>query len=491
MTTRNAVLVVHQPDDLGGLDTSQDPTVLPAGYLTVADNIEYLEARQRKKRLGTLIYNTSSSAGGGTGVLVSTAANVRALGDFWRYDGSSLTPTQHIINVTSASVFRSTGDGNFTALTASSSFGSNTSVITNITVAGGYAVISDGVSRPVYNDQSTALSVFTTGTPTFEFSRYHLRRMFYSGISTDPSAVYFTAAGNVLDSTGGDTGSLPINEGDGDRVIGLSEPFLGNNGSNSIYAFKGPNRGGVYEIGGNTSTAFTLSAKTFGAPALNHKSIITTDKDIFWMSQYGIHSLYTTVNYGNVEQGFISLPIQATFREVLKTGALSNVAGFWHPTRNLIGWLVTPNGGTQNWVLVYNYALSDPAPGGKKFWSIWKWSGFNVVSVGIVKTPSVYNNAGLPRPFYGGDDGRVYMGDQPTLNDMDGTVAYTATARTPTITRFNSNKGLAPETQEKVIDGVMTMFNAKGAYSANISITVDTRTQSTTISQSGGGDTLT
>ncbi len=491
MPAKNTVMLVHSPSDMGGLDTSQDPTILPPGFLTVADNIEYLEARQKKKRLGTLTYNTSSSSGGGTGVLVSSAANVRAIADFWRYDGTTLTPTQHIVNVASASVFRSTGDGNYITLTASSSFGSNTSVTTNITIAGGYAVISDGVSRPVYNDQSTALSVFTTGTPTFEASRYHLRRLFYCGVTSDPSGVYFTAAGNVLDSTGGDTGSLPINEGDGDRVIGLSEPFKGNTGLNSLYAFKGPNRGGVYEIGGNTSTSFTLSQKTQGAPALNHKSIITTDTDIFWMSQYGIHSLETTVNYGNVEQGFISLPIQKTFRDVLKTGALANAVGFWHPTRNIVGWLVTPAGGTQNWVLVYNYALSDPKPGGVKFWSIWKWSGFNAVSVTVIKTPALYANAGLPRLFIGGDDGRVYMGDQTTLSDMDGTVAYTATARTPTITRWPSQIGNVPETQEKVLAGVMTMFNAKGAYSANISVTVDTRVQSTTFSLSGGGDTLT
>ena len=91
-------------------------------------------------------------------------------------------------------------------------------------------------------------------------------------------------------------------------------------------------------------------------------------------------------------------------------------------------------------------------------------------------------------PFFGGDNGTVYAGDAKILGDAGD--AYTAEVRTPVISRFKTEGGTVPETQEKLFAGVVTFFNPKGNYTANLTLTVDQRNQSTTISLQGGGNTL-
>jgi hypothetical protein len=93
--------------------------------------------------------------------------------------------------------------------------------------------------------------------------------------------------------------------------------------------------------------------------------------------------------------------------------------------------------------------------------------------------------------FLGGEEtGLVYEGDQESaLNDAGS--AYTAKITTPTLTRFETAKGKIPETQEKGFVGIVTYFAPHGSVSANLSVTVDRRVQSTSISLTGGGATLT
>ena len=487
MPSRLTQFTVHPA--LGGLDISSDPSVLDPNFLVIADNIEYREGGQRKKRGGTLVYSTGSTESGTGTYMVSSSSNVRALADFWRY-GTSLTPTQNLLAVTGASVFRSTGDGLWTPITTASSFGSNTNTQTNITLAGDYAVISDGQSLPLAYDQTTVFS--TLSTKAFTKASYHLNRLFYTGYSSAPSEMTYTAAGNIFDSTGGDTGVVGIRQGDGDQIIGISEPFYG-----SLYIFKGPQFGSVHQFSGTTPATFATAQVAHGAPALNARAIISTPTDIYWMSNYGVHSLQTTVKFGNVEQAFLSLPIQKLWRDnLIKRGELADTWGFWNPTRSIVGWAVTPTGETsQHWLLVYNYALSDPKPGGKKFWSIWKITGYAIKSGTSILVPTglpiLQTHTGDPHLWFGGDNGQVYVGDiDNALGDAN--QAYTARIRTPTITRFRGASGHVdvPETSEKEFAGVVTYFVPKGPYSANLTVSIDRRQTVTTVPFTGGGAVL-
>ena len=484
MASKLTQFTVHPA--LGGLDISSDPSVLDPNFLTIADNIEYREGGQRKTRGGTLVYSTGSGVAGTGTYLVSSSSNVRAVADFWRY-GASLTPTQNLVAVAGASVFRSTGAGAWTPITSASSFGTNDNTNTNIVLAGDFAVISDGASVPLAYNQTTLFS--SLSTKAFTKATYHLNRLFYTGYSSSPSEATYTAAGNIFDSTGGDTGTFKIRDGDGDKIIGISEPFYG-----SLYIFKGPQFGSVHQFSGATPATIATAQVAHGAPALNARAIISTPTDIYWMSNYGVHSLQTTVKFGNVEQAFLSLPIQRLWRDnLIRRTDLVNTWGFWNPTRSIVGWAVTPTGSTsQAWLLIYNYALSDPKPGGKKFWSIWKLSGFAARSGTQVLIPSglpaLSGATGDPHLFYGSDKGQVYVADIDNILG-DAGQAYTTRIRTPIITRFRGASGHTdvPETSEKEIAGAVTYFVPKGTNSANLTVNIDGRQQGTTVPFTGGG----
>ena len=488
---------------LGGLDISSDPSVLDPNFLTASNNVEYLEGGQRRKRGGTAVYSTALSTGGGTNPLTSGTGKflpatsnpqpVRALADFWTY-GTTITPTQQLVAVSGNSIFGSTGDGLWTAITTTSSFGSTGSVNTTITLAGGFAVINDpaGATLPVAITSGLALKQFNssgmTSLPIYTAGSYHLNRLFTGGLSTAPSAVNFTAANNIFDSTGTDTGSFTVAIGDGDQVMGLSEPFYG-----SLYVWKGPQRGSVWQISGNTPSAFALAEVAHGAPLLNPKALVSTPTDIYWMSNYGVHSLQTTVKFGNVEQAFLSLPIQSLWRNrLIVRSALQNVWGGWAPDRNIVFWAVTPAGSTTaTYLLVYNYALSDPKPGGKKFWSIWILPN-GLASGTTILTPSAVDptHAGDPHMWFRETDGQVYIANQDASDSQfnDGGLPYTYTIRTPVITRYPAPGGASPETIEKQHVSVTTYFNPHTpSATAALTVTVDRRQQTYTVDLSGGG----
>jgi hypothetical protein len=497
MASKSQQFTLHPA--LGGLDVSSDPSILDPNFLTAANNVEYLEGGQRRKRGGTAVYSTNlpSSSGSSTGTNTFLPANsnpqpVRALADFWTY-GTTITPTQSILAVAGKSIFASTGSGSWTPISVTSSFGSTGSVNTTITLAGGYAVVNDpiGTELPVAVTSALALKAFnSTGMaslPIYTAATYHLNRLFTGGLSTAPSAVNYTAANNIFDSTGTDTGSFTVAIGDGDQVMGLSQPFYG-----SVYVWKGPQFGSVWQLSGNTPSVFALAEVAHGAPLLNPKALVSTPTDIYWLSNYGIHSLQTTVKFGNVDQAFLSLPIQRLWRDrIISRSDLSKAWGGWAPDRNIVFWAVTPSGSTNAvWLLVYNYALSDPKPGGKKFWSIWVFPN-GLTCGGTVLTPAAVDptHGGDPHMWFGESDGQVYIANQDASDSQfnDAGAAYTFTIQTPVISRYPAQTP-TPETAEKLNRTVTTYFNphTPGA-TAQLTVTVDRRQQTYTVDLTGGG----
>ena len=474
MASRNLIYTARPA--IGGLDITSDPTVLDPHYLVTADNITYLEGGQRKRRPGLLQYSASSSqAGTAANVIISTATAIRSIIDTWDYS-TTFVPVQRLAVAANRSVWRSTGDGLWTIVGTSTSFLSQ-AVIDGKPVTAmlgqNHVVYADGVSQPfAYNLGATTIVYPTTGKnfPLFESAVFHQTRMVMGGMAIsssdgyNPSTILVSGAGNIFDTTGTDTVLLPIDPGDGDRVIGMSQTFFRN-----LYIFKGPQYGSVHEISGNTTTAYQKNRITSGAPAVSHQGIITTPTDIYWISKYGIHSLQTTIKYGDVEQGFLSLPIQNLWRKRLITlSDLANAKGFWNPTRNIVGWTVTPANVTgvnaRSWVIVYNYALSDPSPGGRKFWSIWKISrstgaNFGLTSVALVLNPAGGSqgaaHAGEPQTYFGGSNGLVYQ-TYPFFDD-DG-APFATQITTPIITKFNTPQGMIPETSEKQFTGIVTYY---------------------------------
>ena len=437
-----------------GLVTSVPPHMIPPDALTTATNIEYDTGGIRKKRLGTARYNATAITGSTT---------VTALADFWRH-GATLAPTQDFVCASGTRTFKDDGDGVWDEINAA--WGTATNLNTNITIAQGFAVFSNGVDAPRTWDQTTEAAL--SGSPaTFSYAAYHLRRLFIAGISATPSQVNFSAAGAIATWTGVDTGNVIFDEDDGDRVIGLSKPFHG-----SLYVFKGPTFGGVHELAGLSPSTFNRTKIVHGAPCVNHRTIVTTPNDIYWVSRYGIHSLSLSRQLGgDTEEAYLSTPIQDVFR-AYDADDLGQAVGFWHPTRNVVGWAFTAAAGTTNTeMLLYNYVL--------KQWSRWVPSGFATASCMVALTPTTQ----VPRLYTGSYAGRVHAWDQTTLSDENAATAYTATAAGPE--HYDLGKGAGAE-REKQFVAVTTYFRPKNSsYNVTLDVSIDGATATSyTISMS-------
>ena len=460
MATRNLAYIVHPA--LGGLDTTKAATLLEPDQLTIADNVEYFTSGARKKRLGTARYNASA---------ISGTPTVTAVADFWRH-GTGIGPTQKFVACAGTSIWKDDNDGVWDEI--QTLWGTATSR-THITIAQGYAVFSNSNNDIPQRWDQTTLAALTAGTIRFEACVYHLRRLFpigeqtaHSG-TTNPSRSRYCAASDITDFTGGDTGELIFDDDDGDRLVGVSQPFHGR-----LYFFKGPTRGSVHELTGTTAATFARNKVFTGAPCVTHAGIITTPNDVFWASRYGFHSLRATQKYGDTEETFISRPIQSLFN-ALSLNRLSQIVGFYHPTRNIVGWNCADAGQVQNNLcFIYNYLLDR--------WAVWDFTGLNQASCAVMLDPAG-TGLGQPRLYFGGYDGFVYEGDQTTQTDANGS-AYTARIRTPVHARFSDE---LTELHEKSFYSVTTMFKPKGNYSASLDVNIDGRTSSTTIALAGGG----
>lgn len=450
-----------------GLDTQAAATFVVPGGVTAASNAEYVihlipGAGPRvsiRKRPGTARYNATTT--GATDIITSLA-------DFWRH-GASLSPTQKFVACAADKVLKDDGDGVWDVL-AASGFGGNTA-LTDITIAEGLAIFANDQNQAPQSWDQTTYQALAGSPPKFSASVYHLRRLFGIGIPATPSQCTYSAGGAVTTWSGADTGSFIFDEDDGDRLIGVSDPFL-----KKLYFFKGPNLGGIHTVSGTTITTFVKDKIFTGLPAQSQKGIITTPSDIYWLSNVGFHSLSATQKYGDTQAGFLSYPIQDQVR-TLNQSRLKYAVGFYHPDRNLVGWACSTGSNTQNdTVFAYNYAVG--------FWTTWTFAGFKSACPAVLKTPST----GKPRLYVGGYDGFVRTGDQSSLTDDGATTGYTMRVRTPNHLRLGED---ATELHEKTFHSVASIVRPVGNYTATIQITVDGRVQNDTVSLvTGSGDLI-
>lgn len=441
----------------GGLNSTQGPTHIPPDALRIATNIAYGVDGVRRKRPGTNRLNAAQVLDGGTAITFTGIA------DFWRY-GASLAPVQSYIATGGTQVWRMTpGDATWTSI--GTGWGSNTAN-TSITIGQGFAVFANDLNEAPQSWDQTTFAALAGSPPNFSMSRYHLRRLWYAGVPATPSTVNASAAGDITLHSGADYLTYVVDEDDGDRVVGLSQPW-----KRRIFVFKGPNKGSIHELAGLTAATITRDKIITGAPCISHNSIITTPNDIYWCSLYGFHSLRTTQEYGDTKEFFLSAPIQKDF-DRLNTSRLGQIQSFWHPTQNVVGWLVPWAGQVQNTaVFLYNYALSQ--------WSIWEFGGFNPSCAAVMRDPT------SQRLYVGDYTGRVHSGDQDIRSDDDGTVSYAARIRTPIHIHLSD---LASEMAEKQFYAATTFFKPKGDYNATLDTVVDgSSVGSFNVSMAGSG----
>ena len=257
MATKAHAFIVHPLN--GGLDLTTAPTQIAPDSFVDVENIDYFTRGARRKRLGTARYNTTVLNDPDTGL----PAHFTAISPYRRMDASFLPNGRLIMTaMANSSVFGDfAGDGTFTIqwgpslpITPASiaPFGTAASR-GSIVIAGGAAVYSNDLGTQIpLKLINTTTNQLDDCAPKFSFAVVHLRRLFASGVAAEQSTVHYCAAGDITDWEGEDTGSLIFDDGDGDRVTGLSRAFRG-----AVYVFKGPDTGSIHAVTGRTVRQFS------------------------------------------------------------------------------------------------------------------------------------------------------------------------------------------------------------------------------------------
>ncbi len=286
----------------------------------------------------------------------------------------------------------------------------------------------------------------------------------------DLDGVHYSATFNHEKWWGyGDSGRLDVSSDDNDP-IGITGIFPTFNGD--LFIAKKTKL--VRVVGVIPFHQMVTVSESIGC--ISHESIAAIDKtDIIWASTKGVHSLATTINYGDYEEAFISKDIQSSFNEDWEQSRQKYLKGRYLATENLYLLGVTEEElGTQNnCVWAYNTSL--------KKW-ISRWPNVDCESIFIA------NDADQVRPYFGSSTGRVYKGwsgNRYDTNESGADVAISLLAETGLI--FPSGSPYSINGFKKVV----LFYTPRGNQTISVNVKVDAFSpQSTAFDESSGGTPL-
>lgn len=164
-------------------------------------------------------------------------------------------------------------------------------------------IIAGGPNSPKSWDQTTFQSLAGT-PPIFTFSTPHSGRHWAAGSAALPSRLYYSAVGNPEDWVGSGSGSIDINPGDGDAIVGILS------WKKELWVFKGPHKLSIHRITGTDPSDFARSEFVTGISAAGQGSIFSMGDDFgFWSPRGSCHSLSATAAYGDYTQAYLNFPI--------------------------------------------------------------------------------------------------------------------------------------------------------------------------------------
>jgi len=309
-------------------------------------------------------------------------------------DYQNNTLTRASAGTTRTLVFKETfgGANGSTVIVASSGSASyngtfTVASVTTTTVANDTITYTAATSLAEATTADTAIRVGSNNVPKASMLREHFGRVVCNEKGS-PDRLHYSPTGDHTRWFGyGDSGALPIGEGDGDPV-----------GINAIFpSFKGTLFVGkltkLYRISGYAPEELSIEKVSDGIGCVSHNSIVPVDQDdMYFVSQKGVHSLQATANFGDFDASFVSLDIQKTFSDSFSKSRLAFVWGAYLPNINSVAFTFSALGSATNDSLyLYNMEV--------KAW--YNWSGLSCQSI------VTSNDSDKKRFYIGTSTGRV------------------------------------------------------------------------------------
>jgi hypothetical protein len=428
--------------------------VLP--FLVEAENIVYELDGGVHKIGGTTKVNST---------VVPSSEQVLGLFDYW----NQVTPTQKRVIKAGTVVYKDDADGTWDSHIT----GLTDDAVPCFTTFDDLCIYSETGGKVPRKFSTGAQSNLGTDTPVFAFSVAHKNRLWAAGVTgaDDNSKVYYSPLEDP-DGTweAGDSGSISVDFGDGDRITGLASH------KNDLWVFKGPYHGSIHRITGSSPTGSDgFARQTFvrGLGAVNHNSIFRFKDDLgFMWSDGSIHSLAATAAFGDFNETSLSRPINGWLRDRGNHDRLDHAWAAGDVSRGIVLFTIAIDTSTDNnMTLLMDYRF-DPV----------RWAFLPSYKLGSVASVIDPGNNNLPTLMGGGNDGFVRKLFQANRS-LDPNEAIPAKVHTPFISYGSPMR-------RKTIAYASLGMRPRGNYATTFKWQRDQENvQSVDLTQ-GGGDVL-
>jgi hypothetical protein len=288
-----------------------------------------------------------------------------------------------------------------------------------------YVADGENILKKWYFGATAEYFVPVTGAPKASIITVAKNRSWANDID-NPRVAYFSELrnGDGWDTVGAttdeeDAGFIYMNDlPDGEGITNISVLH-----GNRYVA----SQNGIVEISGDTPY-LGLSADVNARPFLvrpisnqigmaSGRCFVNIGADGLFMSRRGVHSLAATDKFGDVEDKYVSAPIQSMFASLNKD-LFWRTQGVNYRRKNLAIWNVSRDidEGKMKTLIVFDYA--------QNVWSIWTFD-YEILCLHTRVNPDTRQEELLA----GSDRGHVYVLDQDTRTDDDGTTDYTFTIK--------------------------------------------------------------
>lgn len=246
--------------------------------------------------------------------------NIRGLYDYTRVGTSAGSSSTQLIVACGSDFFKwAVGDSRFVRIGSSTGF-SLTSEIPHFSTFNDLLIIANsslGNTFAPYSWDQTTFQNLAGSPPSFSIATHHRGRHWAAGVVANPSRLYYSAAGNPEDWVGSGSGSIDIDPGDGDSIVGLWS------WKNELWVFKGNKKLSIHRISGSSPSDFVRSNFIVGISAAGQHSIFSYGDDIYFWNPYGsLHSLKATDTYGDYAQAYLNYPMLSWCRKEIGRGGM-------------------------------------------------------------------------------------------------------------------------------------------------------------------------
>lgn len=426
-------------------------------FLLRAENIEYTLNGGFQKIGGTTKYNS---------VAINSGEEIRYMFDL-TVQGTSGSQTTKMLAFAGANVYADSNNGTFSAI--STAFTDN--CIPHVSMYGDVAILMSDLDSPRKYDGTTEAALGGT-PPNISFGVEHARKFFGAGVDANPDTLYYSDTDDAENWSTGDSGSLTVSPGDGDRITGLWS-FM-----DRLIIFKGPNKGSIHVLEGLASADFDLRVLARGIGSVNQNLIFPYGNDIGFVWADGtIRTLRTTERFGNFEVGSLSLDIDNGIMSNITTSSLKKGVAANLPQKGRVYFTLPVQANTTpNLLLSMDYRFME-SEGRPRFSTLTLTEPFSVVR----KTdPNDTNRDAL---YLGGSDGFIRKLHGSNYNIDGGATAISAYARLPYMS-------YGQPFYTKHLAGVGAGIVAKGDYNSTIGWIRDSGSEQTASLDQAGTATL-